>query len=531
MRCNSWTIVLVSCLRLSALAQDVPTPKSSPPAKPRQINRPKLVNAPETTFVDGPLDGDGRVDYVAALNEQIRRGITPDNNAAVDVLDIMGPANIALSIRPEFYSALGKVAPPEAGDYFVTSAKMAQLTDGGKAGKNFLESLDKCSKPWATNQFPEVAQWLNNNEKFLDRLVVASKKTRWYAPLIAPPPPPDTPTVMMVSVLLPLVQDVRDHARALNARAMARVHQGNLAAAHEDLLTVFRLGRLLAQGPTLIELLVGFALQGIACEGELQLIEHEKADAALLRKILADLRQLPVFSVAADKVDRGERMMMLDAVVTMAFHGLTTIDTVQGGIADKSMMNNITNWMGKATIDWNEALRASNLWYDRVVAAMRLPSYVGRQKAMTTILEEMKTAMKQRENWMSTVQRDYLVTKSFSKTMARQVVQMLQSLLAPALDRVLMAEIRNQQRMDITKVAVALALYRAEQGEYPDKLEALAPKYLAPIPTDYFVEKPLRYQALQRGYVVYSVGANQKDDNGSGEHPKDDVSARIGKRE
>src|SRR5262249_23075355 len=35
----------------------------------------------ETTYVTGPLDELGYVDYAAALNERLSRGVTPENNA------------------------------------------------------------------------------------------------------------------------------------------------------------------------------------------------------------------------------------------------------------------------------------------------------------------------------------------------------------------------------------------------------------------------------------------------------------------
>ena len=45
----------------------------------------------ETTYVTGPLDKQGYVDYVAALNERLREGITPENNANVLIWQALGP--------------------------------------------------------------------------------------------------------------------------------------------------------------------------------------------------------------------------------------------------------------------------------------------------------------------------------------------------------------------------------------------------------------------------------------------------------
>src|SRR5438094_5975588 len=45
----------------------------------------------ETTYVTGPLDKDGYIDYAAALNERLGRGVTPENNACVLLWKALGP--------------------------------------------------------------------------------------------------------------------------------------------------------------------------------------------------------------------------------------------------------------------------------------------------------------------------------------------------------------------------------------------------------------------------------------------------------
>ena len=45
-------------------------------------------------------------------------------------------------------------------------------------------------------------------------------------------------------------------------------------------------------------------------------------------------------------------------------------------------------------------------------------------------------------------------------------------------------------------------------GRYPKELDALAPKYLAKLAADLFSGKPLIYRPGEKGYLLYSVGAN-----------------------
>ncbi|HEV7280021.1 MAG TPA: hypothetical protein VGN57_07385 [Pirellulaceae bacterium] len=62
--------------------------------------------------------------------------------------------------------------------------------------------------------------------------------------------------------------------------------------------------------------------------------------------------------------------------------------------------------------------------------------------------------------------------------------------------------------------AIACVRYRHAEGELPETLDALVPKYLSEVPRDVLAEPaaPVKYLATEAGFVVYSVGRDQKDD-------------------
>src|SRR5262245_38359275 len=79
--------------------------------------RPAITISRETTHLTEPLRPDGYVDYLAAINDELSAGVTPENNAAVDLLYAFGPDTIPPDIRREYLRRLGVAAPPELGDY------------------------------------------------------------------------------------------------------------------------------------------------------------------------------------------------------------------------------------------------------------------------------------------------------------------------------------------------------------------------------------------------------------------------------
>lgn len=64
------------------------------------------------------------------------------------------------------------------------------------------------------------------------------------------------------------------------------------------------------------------------------------------------------------------------------------------------------------------------------------------------------------------------------------------------------------------RIVMALTLFKNATGDYPDKLQVLAPMYLKTIPLDPFTCRPFFYNKMGTDYLLYSAGENQVDDGG-----------------
>jgi hypothetical protein len=74
---------------------------------------------------------------------------------------------------------------------------------------------------------------------------------------------------------------------------------------------------------------------------------------------------------------------------------------------------------------------------------------------------------------------------------------------------------RTNTNLELIRVAAALAIFRAEHGMYPAKLNELLPGMLKRLPVDHYDAKPFVYRRTDDGYLLYSVGDNGVDDLGS----------------
>jgi hypothetical protein len=74
---------------------------------------------------------------------------------------------------------------------------------------------------------------------------------------------------------------------------------------------------------------------------------------------------------------------------------------------------------------------------------------------------------------------------------------------------------RTQVDVFQTRIAIALERYRMKYGEYPEKLDAVVPEFLATMPLDPVTMKPFLYRREESGkFVLWSVGWNEIDENG-----------------
>ncbi len=306
---------------------------------------------------------------------------------------------------------------------------------------------------------------------------------------------------------------------------MLRAGEGDAAGAWQDLQAGHRLGRLVARGATLIEFLVGVAIDGSACRADLAFLERTKPDAERIKSCLRDLRRLPAIPGLADKVDLAERFGFLETVALVNRDGSRVLEDLAGG-AGKEFAN--LGERALRNVDWDPALRTVNRWHDRLAAAMRENDRATRAKKLRQADTDIRN-LKAEVSDIGTL-AVLLDEKESAQTRGKLLGDLLITLLLPAVGKVQQAADRAEQIQDNLTVAFALEAYRREQGGYPKTLDALAPRYLPAVPRDQFSGKELIYRPAAAGYLLYSVGVNGKDEGGRGyedQPPGDDLSVRM----
>ena len=490
---------------------------------------PKVPIGKEITVITGPLDKDGYLDFEAAINERLRKSTTPEKNANVLLLKAMGPKPDGGLMPPEYYKELGMTEPPEKGDYMISLGK--HLRENLKLQANELQEVfDQQSRankrPWTVDLYPHLGSWIILNEKPLNLVVEAVKRPDFYNPIVTRSA--DGKRGLLIGALLPTVQRSREFASALTIRAMLRLSEGKTAEAWQDLLACHRFAQKVASGATLIEILVGIAMDAIATGSDLVFLERANLTPKQLRECLKDLQALPPMQHPAESVDRFERLVYLDCIQSLGRRGSNTLFALID-VPLKLDPKDEKRIMEK--IDLEPALRTGMQWYDRLVKAMRTEDRTERLKAFDKIEAELKALKEQEGAYLQKglpklggagAEPDKRLSKALANTLVVGLI--------PATAKIQAAFERSIQIRRNREVAFALGLYRLDNQRYPAKLDDLAPKYLAKVPGDVFSGKALNYLRSDNGYLFYSVGPNGKDEQGrwyDDEPPGDDPSVRM----
>ncbi len=450
----------------------------------------KITISRETTFVEGPLNNNGGVDFVQALNNLINPHAAPDENAAVALCQVLGSGQPDQTSHALFLQLMGVDTLP--------TGETAVLAGPNAPGDTFIEQQGQAMfRPWTADEFPQVAAWVERISRDLDACVLGVQRPAFYLPLIDTLPPDEAlPPIM--SVLMPTVQSCREVSRGLSVRAMQRIAEGDEAGTRRDILAMYRLARHLSNAPVVIQSLVGMATEAQANACVLQLLNSGLLNEESAAELLTELNSLSPFSTSSQILETGERLGALDLVQAIRNRGpqsLSFFVTLSDGPIDTS------------ALDWNAALRTVNDWYDQIVTAVRTPEYPARIDAIAEVEQRLRTLAKGEASEIARVLSGGVTDP---QTAGDQLGNLVAALTILSNTQVHVAETRREMQTRSTLLALELFRYRESHGEFPRTLSDLDVK----VPLDLFVLSRLQYRRDDGSVTVYSLGPNRVDDGG-----------------
>ncbi len=479
--------------------------------QPPKVAKASFKPNKETTYITEPVDADGYLDYESALNERLRGKITPVTNANVLLWQAMGPKPEGKEPHADYWKWLQAERPADGRKYFV--GRQFFLTSRGVEGSGdaFNERDGRLNaRPWTAKDEPDFAAWLEANERPLALVEKASQRAEYYYPLV--PRNEDGSRGVLIDSPLPSLQKVREVADALVKRAMLNIGEGKFDEAWRDLLTLHRLGRLVGKGGTLIEQLIGFAFDGMACRADITFLGRANLTSKQAQQYGAELHKLLPMPNLADKVDLCERLTILDIIQFTHKYGFDSLGKT--GTGKPPVAPDAATQALLRQLDWDTIFSTANPTFDRAVGALKQPDRASRLREWGKVESDLREQRRQLGD-NTDVRKAIQDGGPIDKVASEKVGKILITLLFPAVNKVLPSPDRLVQNHRNLQLAFALAAYRSDNGKYPPNLADLVPKYVAMVAPDLYSGKPLIYKPTGAGYLLYSVGENGEDDGGA----------------
>ncbi|MCH8807072.1 MAG: hypothetical protein IH986_13410 [Planctomycetes bacterium] len=413
-------------------------------------------------------------------------------------------------------SSLTGVAVPEPNpadpiDYLAWFNEQS-VTDGEGAGPNFQAARD-AFVPWQPPdgdddrdlhseamhgdpdalRSPEIIAWLEANRE-------AAAHFRAGAQFEFRGSPRDSADGTLLGILLPHLAPTRSIAKMMVIEGKRLEVEGHGNEAMTTYLDTLASGAKVSHGPTLIENLVGLAIQNLASGFMLDSFEGPAAETidyiALAERI--EEAYLPARPMAESL--QFERAMILD-VVQRAFRwnsqtghyevdpdGLRVAQSAFGS-ENEDPLGQIGLGLALGAIGFEETRDATNDHYDELSDGFSRPYPEG-----IVIFEDIDRRLEDQSRW----------------ALLGGGNPLLQALL-PALSRVYKTETRAEARRRATILTANLMAYRQRYGIFPDSLDVFAEKHFA---IDPFSEERFVYRREDDGFVLYSLGEDIEDDGG-----------------
>ena len=235
------------------------------------------------------------------------------------------------------------------------------------------------------------------------------------------------------------------------------------------------------------------ALDAQARQLDLAILDSDSLTLEQAKRIRADLASLPPVSDIQHAIDTAERFAFLDFVQTASLGKFDDDASDSGGFVFRTRIN------------WNIPCKMGNDLYDNLVTAMGVQGFEARQAALDAVEKDLIWMMV-RKFQAKYIAKAILTINGRSKYIGDTLV----ALLFPVFKALSRSVDYWQCKIELTRVAAELAIYRIEHNEYPETLADLGADVFNALPKDYYSGKPLMYQRKEggKGYLLYSVGPN-----------------------
>lgn len=301
-------------------------------------------------------------------------------------------------------------------------------------------------------------------------------------------------------ILLPHISELRSLERLLAAQTKLKIERGDYEGAWKNAEIGYKLANALLTEPILISQLVRIAMFGV------------------IDQVVIDLCKVcPPNEVQCEAIR--------DTI--KPFAEVSPVSAVCGMDAERVLMGEwvfrqpASEFVNLISIDGGRNLRAIDRIAGRIVFCKMCRQSM--QASYLNVMAEM-TKFMEAPYWEAPVSSGRLIEDNIPRW------DIFSRMLVPAISSVKGRHVSLLARAVLTQTAMGLIQHKLVHNGFPVTLAECDAKYLSVQPVDPFSGQPLIYRLEGKGFVLYSVGENMKDDGGKPE-PDWDARAKMSSEE
>lgn len=332
--------------------------------------------------------------------------------------------------------------------------------------QNFVRDVPNAAEKWSA-----VARLIEKNRRVLDLIPeVAGKPCFQYG---------DT-GVKSWEKRIPDAIKILRATRLLGLDAFLSAEKGDMRASLDRLRTGLRFAPKIAEESTLITYLIAVADAKTCLLFLNKTISGREVGAELLLPVLGDLgdSQINHWKTLMRNSIRGERVLFMDVGMP------PSVASLRQAFGGNAWTESVYYWLVRPFVKRD--------------VSQNLPKYADLEARASSSYYQTRDFWKPYQDHLRRLPWYAIVSKNVLPEMEATFLK------TATLDALILT----------ARSGLACRIFKSRTGEYPKNLEALVPGLLTEVPVDPFTGKPLVYRREGKGFIVYSLGSNLKDDGG-----------------
>ena len=360
------------------------------------------------------------------------------------------------------------------------------------------------TEPWLNKDYPELAEWLKGHQSTIETLLEASRKEKCRFPI--------SDTVSMTPQIN-RNSAIKHWAYLLIRTANNDLAEGRIGQSIEKNLALLQVAKHLCQQPTIIDMLVGFSIEGLANSNLNRFVvtsDPTEAHLSIIEEALNEIKH--DWSSDLPRFPEHEKLLEKNTVCSI---------TYQRNPEGKTRLSRDPTAAFKNL--YPEEVPPLSFWQKKLIKAFIILGWFGGAPSTPQKVSDIIDTSFERLYRMAEPDFDWKKEpKKFSMSsikinfclMTRRTIDMLittsESTYYTVHD-IYLATIAQQKG---SQIIIALRRYKNQNGQWPATLEdiksfAPAEIFVDPINGDSFV-----YKQTEGNFILYSKGKNNIDEGG-----------------